>query len=246
MKYMGSKSKIAKYIVPIIEEYISKFNICTYVEPFVGGANIIDKIHCEKRIGADINEYLIALYQNKEKVCYLPYVDKKLYSEVRNAYNKKDYSVYEKWYIGAVGFLASYNGRFFDGGYSGLRTIANGTTRDYYNEARKNFLEQIDLLKGVNFISGSYNMSCGQFNNALIYCDPPYRNTKQYGVSKYFDSESFWTWCRGMAKNNIVLVSEQTAPSDIKCIWEQEVSRTIKFDSSKNVTEKLFLVNDDL
>ena len=242
MKYMGSKSKITKFIVPIIEEYITKFNICTYVEPFVGGANVIDKIHCGKRIGADINEYLIALYQNKEKVCYLPYVDKKLYSDVREAYNQKDYSVYEKWFMGAVGFLASYNGRFFDGGYSGLRTIANGTTRDYYLEAQKNFIEQVKLLKGVEFLNGSYNTTCGQFSNTLIYCDPPYRDTKQYGASKYFDSESFWTWCRKMAKNNIVLVSEQTAPSDIKCIWEQEVSRTIKFDSSKKVTEKLFLV----
>ena len=241
---MGSKSKIAKYIIPIIEKYIQDNDVKTYAEPFVGGANVIDKIHCETRIGADINEYLIALYQNKEKVYYLPYVDKELYSKVRDAYNRKDYSVYEKWFIGMVGFLASYNGRFFDGGYSGLRTIANGTTRDYYIEAQKNFMEQIELLKGVEFLSGSYYTTCGQLNNALIYCDPPYRNTKQYGVSKNFDSETFWTWCRGMAKNNIVLVSEQTAPSDIECIWEQEVSRTIKFDSSKNVTEKLFFVKE--
>lgn len=243
MKYMGSKSKVVKYIIPIIEKYIKDNDIKTYVEPFVGGANVIDKIHCEKRIGADINEYLIALYQNKEKVSSLPYVDKELYSKVRNAYNRKDYSVYDKWYIGAIGFLASYNGRFFDGGYSGLRTIANGTQRDYYIEAKKNFLEQIKLLNGVEFISGTYNLTCGQINNALIYCDPPYRNTKQYRVSKNFNSETFWAWCREMSRNNIVLVSEQTAPSDIECIWEQEISRTIKFNSSKSVTEKLYLVN---
>lgn len=37
MKYMGSKSKIAKYIVPILNDIIVKNNIFTYVEPFVGG-----------------------------------------------------------------------------------------------------------------------------------------------------------------------------------------------------------------
>lgn len=37
MKYMGSKSRISKYIVPIIQKYIDENRIKTYVEPFVGG-----------------------------------------------------------------------------------------------------------------------------------------------------------------------------------------------------------------
>lgn len=37
MKYVGSKQKISKYIVPIIQEYIDKNKIETYIEPFVGG-----------------------------------------------------------------------------------------------------------------------------------------------------------------------------------------------------------------
>lgn len=242
MKYMGSKSKIAKYIVPIIEQYISKYNISNYIEPFVGGANVIDKVHCTNKVGADLNEYLIELYKNKEKVLYLPFVTKEMYSDVRTAYNNKDYSVYEKWYIGAVGFLASYNGRFFDDGYSGKRIIANGTERDYYQEALKNFIEQSKKLNGISFVYGSYEKTCEDVTDALIYCDPPYNNTKQYGVSKYFGTNTFWEWCRKMAKSNIVLVSEQNAPNDIECIWEQEVSRTIKFDSSSKVTEKIFLV----
>lgn len=244
MKYMGSKSKIAKYIIPIIEQYISKYNISNYIEPFVGGANVIDKVHCTNKVGADLNEYLIELYKNKEKVLYLPFVTKEMYSDVRTAYNNKDYSVYEKWYIGAVGFLASYNGRFFDGGYSGKRIIANGTERDYYQEALKNFIEQSKKLNGISFVYGSYEKTCEDVTDALIYCDPPYNNTKQYGVSKYFDTNAFWEWCRKMAKSNIVLVSEQNAPNDIECIWEQKVSRTIKFDSSNMVTEKLFLVKE--
>jgi DNA adenine methylase len=37
IKYMGSKSRIAKYIVPIIQKYINENDIAMYIEPFVGG-----------------------------------------------------------------------------------------------------------------------------------------------------------------------------------------------------------------
>ena len=56
MKYMGSKNRIAKYILPIMLAERKPDQWC--VEPFVGGANMIDKVQ-GKRIGADINPYLI-------------------------------------------------------------------------------------------------------------------------------------------------------------------------------------------
>ena len=43
MKYVGSKNKLSKELVPIIQSYISS-ETCCYLEPFVGGANMIDKI----------------------------------------------------------------------------------------------------------------------------------------------------------------------------------------------------------
>ena len=58
---MGSKSRIAKHIVPIIQRYIDENNIEKYVEPFVGGANVIDKVQCKEKYGFDKNKYLIAL-----------------------------------------------------------------------------------------------------------------------------------------------------------------------------------------
>lgn len=67
MKYMGSKSRIAKHIVPIIQQYIDDNNITTYIEPFVGGANVIDKIKCANRFGSDKNPYLIALLERAKK-----------------------------------------------------------------------------------------------------------------------------------------------------------------------------------
>ena len=90
MKYMGSKSRVAKDIVPIIQKCIDDNNIETYVEPFVGGANIIDKINCKNKIGNDLNKYLIGLlnYVSNDGEL-LQEVSKELYSEVRSNYLKE-------------------------------------------------------------------------------------------------------------------------------------------------------------
>ena len=61
MKYMGSKARIAKDILPIIlKDRISEEQY--YVEPFCGGCNLIDKVK-GNRIASDINPYLIAMWQ---------------------------------------------------------------------------------------------------------------------------------------------------------------------------------------
>ena len=60
MWYMGSKNRLSKYLVPIIESYIDE-KTEGYMEPFVGGANIIDKVNCDNKIGYDIHKELIAL-----------------------------------------------------------------------------------------------------------------------------------------------------------------------------------------
>ena len=61
MVYQGSKNRLAKYIVPIIQKYIDENNIKTYIEPMCGSCSIIEKIVCENKIAADINDELIAL-----------------------------------------------------------------------------------------------------------------------------------------------------------------------------------------
>ena len=57
MKYTGSKNRIAKHILPLMLE--GRTNE-TWVEPFVGGANMIDKVE-GNRIGFD-NNRVISLY----------------------------------------------------------------------------------------------------------------------------------------------------------------------------------------
>lgn len=78
MKYMGSKSRIAKHLCPIIQGFIDNTQAEWYIEPFVGGANVIDKIQCKHKLGSDKNKYLIALLDRaKSGLPLLPEVTKK-------------------------------------------------------------------------------------------------------------------------------------------------------------------------
>ena len=243
MKYMGSKSKIVKEIVPIIQERIRDNGLKKYYEPFVGGGNVISKVECENRYASDIQKYLIALYQNLDKIKDMPVrVSKEHYSDVRDCFNRGD-DRYAEWYIGAIGFLASYNGRFFDGGYSGERVIADGSVRNYYDEAKRNLIAQIPLLKGVEFFCSDYR-DVNDLEDYVIYCDPPYKGTKTYGMSKDFCYGEFWDWCREKSEKNIVLISEQEAPDDFECIWEQKSKRTINHAGTKHSVERLFEIRE--
>lgn len=232
MKYMGSKSRITKDIVPIIQRYIDKSGTGVYVEPFVGGANVIDKISCDLRIGIDNNPYLIELFRYVQQGGMLPNeISREEYIDVRQHKEK-----YDPWFVGCVGFLSSYNGKFF-GGYSGEVLTKVGTIRNYYDESKRNLLKQVKSLQSVEFIKSDYrNLRC---NGYVIYCDPPYAGTTGYVDD--FNHEEFWNIVREWSKNNIVLVSEQVAPPDFKVVWQKDIRRTQDNQSRKIVTEKLFI-----
>lgn len=83
----------------------------------------------------------------------------------------------------------------------------------------------------------------------VIYCDPPYRNTVKYATND-FPYDEFYQWCRDLSKNNIVLISEYSMPSDFKCIWEKDY-KCLMYSSKKtndkvnNRVEKLFIYKGD-
>lgn len=247
MKYMGSKSRIANKIVPIIQHYIDVYQPQFYLEPFCGGCNVIDKIRFSRKIASDKQKYLIALLENLDKLDELPqdFIPKVEYDRVRNVYRGVDKKTkLADWYIGAIGFLASFNGRFFDGGYAGLAE-SNGKMRNYYNECLRNLLAQRPHLeKNITFYCTDYR-NWSFIRKSIIYCDPPYAGTKQFSVSIDFNYDEFWDWCRDMSQYNIVFISEENAPSDFTCIWSQEIKRTIKVKDKRSKVEKLFCLNKE-
>lgn len=232
---MGSKARIAKHILPIMLQEAEKHGITTWVEPFVGGANMIDKVPDSfKRVGYDVNLPLIAM---------LDYLSKGWTPQM---YTKEDYvqarsGKRELHEIGYMAINCSYSGKWF-GGYAGV-VKTKGGVRDYQTEARNNVLKQQLKLVGVDFSCASYLTL--DLKDTLIYCDPPYKDTTGYTTE--FDHESFYEWCRNQAKKNIVFVSEYDAPDDFIEVWSQEVKSSLSANGvcggNKVSTERLFKVS---
>lgn len=240
MKYMGSKNRLSKELAPIIQSYITK-ETKGYLEPFVGGANMIDKINCSKKYGCDLNKYLIALLERaRDNPNTLPTeITNDEYSNVMKNINE-----YEKWYVGFVGFLCSFGAKFF-GGYARGKD-GKGLSRNYARESFDNLQKQSPNLKGITFKHCSFQEIKPNISGYVIYCDPPYRGTTKYKTDE-FPYEEFYDWCRNMSKNNTVLVSEYNMPDDFECIWSKETKANFdcnrKSDDDKNNrVEKLFVL----
>lgn len=240
MKYVGSKNKISKYIVPIIQKYIDDNKIRTYIEPFVGGGNIIDKICCEEKIGNDLKKDLIEFYkattENPILLDTLPeIVDKDLFFKVRD--NKQNY---ETWYYMSIMLFASYNAYLQQPTYGGMAKTKDGKIRNYFQEALNNYKKQLPNLYDIKFTNFDYSYY-SDCKNYLIYCDIPYQNCNKVKYIQDFDYDKFWQWARDLSKDNIVLTSEYDAPSDFECIWCKEVNVSMDYNSRHKRVEKLFI-----
>ena len=239
MKYMGNKQKIVNEILPIM---LANYNGKTFIDIFCGSCSVIENVpNTYRRIANDKQKYLIAMWKSLTNGKEFPkHIDKTFYDKVRDcSYGRNN--DYEDDLVGWVGFMASFNGRFFDGGYSGHNVLLkSGKPRDYITENINNTLKQVEKLKNVEWYSGDYH-NCPLPENSLIYCDPPYQGTKQYSTSKNFDYEMFYNWCRAMKEDgHTVFVSEYNMPSDFKCIWQKEITNAMNLTSTKKPIEKLF------
>lgn len=231
MKYIGSKRKYVKEILPIILKDRESENQL-YLEPFAGGMNVIQHVK-GRRIANDKNEYIISLFKSLiSNTIKLPdYLSECTYNCIKN--NKESY---KKSFVAFVGYCCSFGAKFF-GGY------ARGEGRNYCAESKRHLLKQKELLHDVNFTCYDYTFYTDLKEKAIIYCDPPYKNTLKY--SDEINHNEFWEWVRIMSKKgHKVFVSEYEAPKDFICIWSKEVYNTIdKNTSGKKGIEKLFVYN---
>ena len=210
----------------------------TWVEPFVGGANMIDKVD-GKRIGADLNEYLIeALKLIRDEPNNIPdLITESYYQELKD---KKELN----GVTGFVGFAMSFGGKWF-GGYRRDVAGSKGCIENMKTQTRRskqNAIKQSEKLQGVDFVAKGY-ADLEIPTNSLIYCDPPYEGTTKYKDD--FNHAEFWEWCRQKTKEgHQVFISEYNAPKDFKCI--KEVLTNTQLGNGSNTgnikkTDKLFV-----
>lgn len=238
MKYMGSKSRIARQILSIVLR--NRQPDQWYVEPFCGGCNVIDKV-TGNRIANDSNPYLIAMWKSLVEDGWKPEaIDEERHKHIRDF---KDH--YDPKLVGWAGFMCSFRGIFF-GGFAGKCKTKTGTIRDYQMESFVHIMKQVHKLGNVIFTHGEY-FDIKLYPNSIIYCDPPYMDT--HGYADVIDQHQFWNWVREKTmEDHFVYVSEYKAPDDFECVYETSVRCLLGITTDKkNIpggvtyrTERLF------
>ena len=137
MKYMGSKARFAKALLPIILK--DRKENQTYLEPFAGGMNMIDKVD-GIRIANDQHQELMAMWQ---ALIYDNWDPPQSVSEEDYRHIKYNQDKYPKHLVAYVGFN-SFGGKWF----AGYRRDKEGK-RDYWGEHYRNITKQVPNLEGV-------------------------------------------------------------------------------------------------
>jgi DNA adenine methylase len=233
MKYMGSKARFAKELLPIILKDRKPGQ--WYVEPFAGGMNLISEV-TGNRIANDSHFYLIKMWKELLSGWMPEDISKDEYESVK--VNRDGYPAH---LTGWIGFNCAHSGKWFRG-YAGKIVTKEGNTRDYQAEARKNIAKQVEKMQGVILLNGSY-FDLEIPANSIVYCDPPYKGTEKYADT--IDHEHFWNWVRDLAQQgHNVFVSEYAAPDDFECVWEKSVVSSISANNthseSSTSVEKLY------
>ena len=228
MQYLGGKSRTRKQISTFLESVRKPGQ--TYFEPFVGGAWVLQEMS-GKRIASDGCYPLIAMYKDLQSGWLPPSVI------TEDEYNvlKKDTDPYNGMRAFA-GFGCSHSGKWFAG-------FARSGNRNYCLNAKNSLLKQLPKIKDVQFIYGLFHEHKPE--GMLVYCDPPYQGTTQYGAFSGFDHKLFWQTMRKWSKYNTVVISEYNAPDDFKCVLEVSTKTDMRVSGVKELRiEKLFMYND--
>lgn len=234
VKYLGGKHRLGKKISDVLKKLCPPHK-CKYIEPFCGGLGVFRHMTDYDCTASDIHPDIIALWKAIKNNTFKPPSNKitdVYYNKVKNMKSPSPLK-------GFIGFLCSWNGMYF-AGYAKY-----GEHRDVKQEALNDIKKIGEKIKKKNV--KIYQKSYNEYNprNSLIYCDPPYKNTIGYSGTKEFDHNKFWKKMRKWSKNNIVVISEQTAPKDFVHIWKKKYTRSRGFKSNqkKTIEEKLFVHN---
>jgi len=201
-----------------------------WVEPFVGGANVIELVGGD-RYANDLDSELIALLSAVANG-YLPpaSVSREEYGKV-----KENPSKYSPEYRGFVSICCSFGSKKW-GSYA-----SNARGNNYARAGMRALGRMRRTLQDIVLSSVDYkNMHIPE--NSIIYCDPPYLGTAGY-APEGFNHDEFWEWCRERSsEGHSVFVSEYGGPDDFHLLWSHKVKVTMGPTSNSTAKEeRLFM-----
>ncbi len=229
MQYFGGKHRIGKVIAQVIQPFITDNTL--YYEPFCGSLSVTQHIRAIHRYCSDANAPLIAMWQAIQ--CgWLPPI-----TVTEDDYRNAKAGLTPDYLTAFIGFGCSFGGKWF-GGYARGASNRNYARNAYNSIMRK----RPTIVRDITFSHADYRTLTPTANKSVIYCDPPYQGTTQYGAVGNFDSTEFWEIMRAWGRYHTVIISEYQAPSDFTCIAEIPTKTDIRTIEGKvDRTERLFL-----
>jgi len=220
--YSGGKSKCGREIFQVLKTLNSQ-NL-PYVEPFCGMLNV-GIYNTEEWVANDLNEDLILmLYSLKHG--WTPPTTPCTKAEY-DALKKANYSsALRGFYLLSCAYSSIWGAGYREG--------------RFFRQFRKTLLK-MDLSK-VSFTNKDYREVVSGLKGKFIYCDPPYKNNKfNNKFFSGFNHKEFWDTVRLLSKDNVVVISEYTAPPDFRVVWEKTMNTNYS-GQNKLHTEKLFKI----
>ena len=224
LPYIGSKKKVSKKIVEIIKQ---NFGCDIPVYDIFGGGGAVTaelllndfEVHYND-LDSDITDMFVrVISQDREWIKTLivsreeffdildknqKTVDDKMKLLINSFGNNQKNYLYSKKrsdikYNLAVEIINKHD---VFGGYRQTETYRSAKREC---PERLEQLEQLERLQQLRITNRDYT-AFSNVENAILYLDPPYENTKNSYKFK-FDHRSFYDWCVKMARKNIVIVS---------------------------------------
>lgn len=210
MRYHGGKTRQGARISSVICSLLDKNPfLTTYTEPFCGMCGVFMHVSrdttLEVYIALDSNVSLIKMWVALSEG-WTPKIDEFSEQSFRRLKANGDSSA-EK---GFFGHALTFSGLYFQNFRPELMARLEHSVRSVSKRSCN--------MNDVIFLSGDYRDI--ETENALIFCDPPYKKKNcyydEYNCRKKFDSDSFWEWCLRMAEKNVIVISEN------KCFFDQK------------------------
>jgi DNA adenine methylase len=230
MQFQGGKGRVGAEIARVL---LSVQGVGRYVEPFMGGASVLEKVSPAfgEVVAGDAHEDLALMWQALAMGWDPP-------GEVTREQYKRERSSPPSALRGFIGYGCSFGGKWW-GGYA-----SNARGFNYAGAARRGALRKAAAFRHATIRHADYRQLWIPVEGDLVYCDPPYAGTTGYAATGSFDHETFWETMREWARSGaVVFVSEYTAPSGIEQVWSGRARQSLRKDSNvEPAVERLYRV----